>query len=711
MGADRRKVFEGPQLRVEAALSALARARDALAPDLIESVRLNLLTSDFVRIYLQADPMPDQDAAVHKRCIDKIMDTVSEIGEPFSRNRGARSQRLDDNPDLVSGGLILALMSLAPDAENVVQPAGPETLFVLDDAAPEDQVNQAAEIVRRCPMARFGAAETAQKDLVSLVLVRDELDRGSSLSGMIAGEQAVSAPALVRYETQAGSIFLPRDRTFSRETLRDLGLILNAVIPRPPSDEPEEVPLASVMGAYRGEEAGWHTFRCTLPARDARELMDVTESETFPEDGAAWCFQDLRETEASLEALLDTIGNAAPRAGYRLTLHPYSPSVQKGQNLANILERITELEIQAAFLHGMEAPQTVLLRFTRTQLPAMADFIESIPVDVIDAGHVHYAFYTSAGVPEGVHFLMYDPALVLPSRPFLEWDWRNATKDTPIQYWVDPNWARIYGRDVTGVRSKVFTPRNVVLHPTLQSYAPENMDTYLRDLVARRLSSGDQNEPVRALLDDPRCAPGLIFSESTDPDFEVEIDVIDLDSFEPLRQRLDWINDNLLMNDPAFVDQDRIQLIAQALFEGSAAKGLLAEMGAHEEAASREAEAMTSRMTDRLSVLSERFREEFNASVEQAELMTGRIETLASRVADIEAMLVEAEDLNVEAAIYTDSLAPMSADIETYRDEIEATLRATLEEAETYVSTAEKRLTQAHKSVDELVQRLKRVRQ
>ena len=120
---------------------------------------------------------------------------------------------------------------------------------------------------------------------------------------------------------------------------------------------------------------------------------------------------------------------------------------------------------------------------------------------------------------------------------------------------------------------------------------------------------------------------------------------------------------------------------------------------------------MTSRMTDRLSVLSERFREEFNASVEQAELMTGRIETLASRVADIEAMLVEAEDLNVEAAIYTDSLAPMSADIETYRDEIEATLRATLEEAETYVSTAEKRLTQAHKSVDELVQRLKRVRQ
>jgi len=309
-----------------------------------------------------------------------------------------------------------------------------------------------------------------------------------------------------------------------------------------------------------------------------------------------------------------------------------------------------------------------------------------------------------------VHFLMYDPALVLPSRPFSEWNWRKATKDPPVQYWVDPNWARIYGRDAISVRSKVFTPRNVVLHPTLQSYAPKDMDSYLRDLIARRLSSGDQNEPVHALLDDPRRAPGLIFSESTDPDFEVAIDVIDLDSFEPLRQRLDWINDNLLMNDPAFVNQDRIRLIAQSLFEGGAAQKLLHEMSAHEETAGREAEAMVGRLNDRLSVLSERFREEFNASVEQAELMTGRIETLALRIADIEAMLVEAEDLNVEAAIYTDALAPMSADIEIFRDEIEANLRATLEEAEAYVSSAETRLTLAHQSVDELVQRLKRVR-
>jgi len=309
-----------------------------------------------------------------------------------------------------------------------------------------------------------------------------------------------------------------------------------------------------------------------------------------------------------------------------------------------------------------------------------------------------------------VHFLMYDPALVLPSRPFLEWNWRTATQNSPVQYWVDPNWARIYGRDAIGVRSKVFTPQNIVLHPTLQSYAPEDMDTYLRDLIARRLSSGDQNEPVRALLDDPRRAPGLIFSESTDPDFEVEIDVIDLDSFEPLRQRLDWINDNLLMNDPAFVNQDRIRLIAQSLFEGGAAQKLLNEMSAHEETAGREAEAMVSRLTDRLSALSERFREEFNASVEQAELMTGRIEILARRISDIEAMLVEAEDLNVKATIYTDSLAPMSADIEIYRDEIEANLRATLEEAETYVSSADTRLTRAHQSLDELVLRLKRVR-
>jgi chaperonin cofactor prefoldin len=614
-----------------------------------------------------------------------------------------------DTPTVIPGALILALMSLPPDEEEAVQPTGTETLFILDDELPEDQIDKAAEIVRRCPMAKYGTAQTAENQIVSLLLARDDLERGSGLSGLIAGAQTVRSPALVRYNTKAGSVFLPRNRIFSRETLRQLGDILEAVSPEP-ADASDDSASETVLAAYRDQEGCWNTLRCELPTADAEALFEEGGGGTGSESAAEWRFKDLRETEASLKALRETISRLAPRAGYRLTLHPYAPPEGKGQSLARILERIAELEIKASFLRGVEAPHTTLLRFTQAQLPALADFIESVPIADIDSGRVQYAFYASAGEPDGIHFLMYDPALVLTTRPFSEWSWRRDTEDAPIRYWVDPNWTQFYGRVSGGVKSKVFTPHNAVLHPTLHSYAPEDMDAYLRDIVARRLSSGEQNDAVRALLDDSRRAPGLVFTHSTETGFDIEIDVIDLDAFLPLRQRLDWINDNLLMNDPALVDQERMRQIAQSLYEGAAAQALLDEMGAQEEKAGKEAEAMIGRLSAKLDGLTGRFRAEFQASVEQAELMTGRIQTVAQRIAAIEAMLAEAEDLNAEAQIYTEGLAPIVADLEGYREEIEARLREALAEAETFVSSASVRLAMALQSIDTLSAELRRER-
>lgn len=697
------KAYCSPLAPARRVLAALHSSREALRALSAMGARCEVLENKYARLYLPADPSagPWGTPTECNQQVDALMKAFSDEAELFTRRLGAKSTNMENYPSLEVGVLLLLLVCAGQEVEERAEPTGSEKLVFMADGQVENWARDANIVVKRCSMARLEVVANQQEagEMGLVLLLQDDVKRGSALAGLLALEEGTPWDVLCRYDSPAGPIFLPQDLEFSRSSILDTGRILESMQEQE-LEENERPYCIARMG-----DAKW-VFRTDMPTHDAREII----SDDISGERLSWRFLDLKQSDKAEKRLRDAIKMEDPNAGYRLSLHKIGPRIDDAQSLVRIREKISDMEAEAALVRGLRAPQTTLLRFSRAQLPAMADFLSVVRVGDIDAGKILYGFQATADEPGGVHFLHYDPAEIQLERPLREQTWRARTEDNPIRYWVDPHWAPFYTNATARVECRVFTPINTVIHPTLHSFAPEDMDAYIRQLIIRRISLGEFNSTIKELLEDRQRAVGLVFSRSRDEAFDVAVEILDLSCFSPLRQRLDWINDNLLMVDPAFVSEERVSAIAAALFEGRNADDLLKDMGARTEALETMVAESEDQFTASIEGLSKRFAQEFSAAIDHTNGITNHIELLSARLMALEGILVEVHALSTSSEVAGVTLDAIVADLEFRRETFEEGVRAKRRETIEFIEVAEKRLEAAHQMLADLQVRIERAR-
>lgn len=692
--SEKPKAFRTPAIEAQEALSVMAAAADALPVLEAGGMRVQFYEGGYCRLVLPAQPVgrsANADGKQYEAALNSIIEAFNQGPAQFRREAGARSLSIDGLPTPIVAAMEIAMRIIAPGSAREVGTVeraarvGEECLIVLDADDTVKQIEQASMLVRRCPMTRLGVHEEAVSGAAYLVLhLDDDTDRRSTLGGLIAGGGFPAGRVLARYDSSAGPVFLPTDWTLPMAVLRDLGRVLASYTDALENEE------TVAFGAFVDGDVTT-TFRTALPVKDAQTVLG---SET-PTEEIVWRFLDLRESEEAAGRLRSVLADLKPRSGYRLSLHGIRDRVRGNVSLERILEAIAELEVHAALIQGLQSKQLRLLRFSAEQLPAMADFLSRVPIQEIDRGKIRYGFQATAMAPLGLHYLMYDPDELSLERPFPEWEWRERTNDTPIRYWVDPNWARHYGGGTGVVRSVVFTPHGTVLHPTLHSFSAGDMDGYLRALMLERFTGHHHSKALGEMLEDRSRATGFVFDRARDPDFEISVEVLDLESFKPVRQRLDWINDHLLLIDPSVVAPERITLVAESLFEGRVAESLLRETGARSSELKAASDAIDEHFLGQVGNIMKRVESEIVSMGERADDAVRFLEDLSARMVTLET-LMDKEFRNFKSATReADNSDTVAADLETYRETFETRIRDGFEKTDRFVAEAEKRIEKA----------------
>ncbi len=325
-------------------------------------------------------------------------------------------------------------------------------------------------------------------------------------------------------------------------------------------------------------------------------------------------FHDLSRTEDALDNLRSAMEEAKPYIGYRLELRStrHLETAEKERDL--LQEELINLEYKLAYLDSIAQPRPVLLRFTQAQLHVLADVLRSYPQQIIQSGHIKYGFQATENNPEGLHYLLVDPAMAVKNEldPLL-W-WLNPGGQA-VQFRLDPFWARYYHSPDN--KYLLFVPDGAALSPSMHGWNQESMDTYLRDIM-KTWYHGKHGVPVIP------GKPIYIFEGDTGSDADIHISILDHDQFQPLRERLGWLNDNLDIIQ-AVEKEELVREVAQDI-TGQRLAEYFRDKAAEAEAAFEAAAQETgNRIASRLDDMTEILTEEISRVVKEVQKTTGEI--------------------------------------------------------------------------------------
>jgi hypothetical protein len=251
---------------------------------------------------------------------------------------------------------------------------------------------------------------------------------------------------------------------------------------------------------------------------------------------------ELHRLESSVEMeeqLRDAIDQAEPRIGYNLELRHTRFKEPSEDERKRLLDQRVELDYQLAYLDSIAEIRPILLRFTQDQLPAMAAQIRSYPGGVLQNGVIRYGFQATVREPAGLHYLFINPleASQVEIDPLLTWE----NLDTPpIRFWLDPFWAHFYHGQ--GNNCLVFVPDGFALFPSMHEWDVKQMDQYMRDILGVWFHG---HNAISSIPDHPI----YLFHPEKPGSKNIDISVLDLNQFVPLKTQLGWINDNLTILD------------------------------------------------------------------------------------------------------------------------------------------------------------------
>lgn len=258
---------------------------------------------------------------------------------------------------------------------------------------------------------------------------------------------------------------------------------------------------------------------------------------------------DLIADDEHIESLQKNLMTEEAQAGFRLRLIAATYTEHIPQEYQRIRMQMNALDDRRVEIESLWQPQPLLLRFGQNQLEALMDVLRRYrPQDI---AKMLYAFdETESRFTSGVHFLHIDGHIREHGMdPLL---WRDINTLEPIRFWLDPSWARIYNKSNTQIQ--LFVPYGRMLRPMMHSWKPEDMDTYLREMIQIPQEKAYDN-PLYLFDQDPLNEQRLLIS------------VLNFNNFKKLDrpQVIGWMNDNLVALRKLPRDEDGFQQYMQAL--------------------------------------------------------------------------------------------------------------------------------------------------
>lgn len=540
------------------------------------------------------------------------------------------------------------------------EPIGGEALVLVDE--PDQDVAWAVfdALLFHPTAVRVTAGQDAAGRVLHLFHLRDDTLRDSSFAALEASGRLANAVLLAGFAEAGPILFLPAARPPGRRALALFGEVVRASpalfgLPERAVQRGGE-PLLALDD--RGSGAVYSLER--LHFRDKAELYP-------PEVAlAALEIHSLEETPEALERLGQRIRDLVPPVGYELELRRLAPGPADDASLERIREKIAFLEEQASYVAGLGSPRHLLLRFTQHQLAALADALRRFPLPDIDRGLILYGFQASTRAPAGIHYLLIDPASSMMTGPFPESYWRDVTQDQPIAFRIDPFFAFNYA--AAPGPCHVFVPDGHALFPPLHSWNEDGIADYLRAVMSQWFhgQSGVQTIPAR---------PAYLFA----PDGgRVAVEVLDLDAFRPVTERVGWLNHNLLLVDRVSVEE-LIERMASAKKRAALAQEMEMEAARAEDAVAAAAAATSARVSDQLTELAAMMAEEIEEASAHAGQTLNRIGRMHANLDLLDRVLAELEGRQRAIEQAVDTLLDESGLFEKRRDELAGSVASLLE--------------------------------
>ncbi len=390
--------------------------------------------------------------------------------------------------------------------------------------------------------------------------IKDDESRGSSFQSLLDGNYFTSARVLKEYSDGVFSVFLPENLEWKGSVLRPTAegiRLLARFFQEAPllygTDEQKSAP-SNLMAAIIPLEASV-SGATDLKLFDLRALVFVNQSELVFRANDFCKVQVIpiqNDPELVGENLRKAILNADPVVGYPLYLRDtgmrlrYTEVIDQvgyEREIEGIVRQINNLQYRLAFLHSVSEHKPLLMRFTQSQLPALADYLRTLSPRRLAEGSLLYAYHATEQVPEGYHYLFL-PAEILAEADITPlYAWPNLEEKRV--FWLDPFWARYYPEAANNCY--VFVPYEMALFPSMHNWEEQDMDVYLRDML-QMWATEENNATIAADIPMYIFDPVPERASASQAYQDMNIFVLDLRDFSDLKINLPWMNDNLVLH-------------------------------------------------------------------------------------------------------------------------------------------------------------------
>lgn len=409
----------------------------------------------------------------------------------------------------------------------------------------------------------------------------------------------------------------------------------------------------------------------------------------------------------------------SPESGYRLRLEmAHYPEALTDTELKRYDDLYIEQKKQCirltdrlAELKGLKSPgRPILLCFNQSNLEYMAKVLSAYHPN--DLRNVLYAYHSpeelsTTNTGEPLHFL-YVPSDVYRQLNLALLECQKQT-NSKIIFWLDPRWARYY-KDRSKV--EVFVPYGQLLTPPLHSWAIDDMDTYMKNIMGEIIKEDQIQSPIYFFLELPSSGNGI--------DHDISISVLDKAKFSAVvdAENIGWINNNLILNRSLKHEHSRsaindiVNLLRHNAINTTASAKSEESLQIYEEEQARVKGAMVGHMNDML----QQVQDEINTNIINAEGFIKKIIDLNQRLVDMEDLYVTTDTVErqLQAEIKTTRMMIQNVTNKTsdLRKSIEATIENSIKvkrEKEAEITNAVQELLDTHKHLENEIRRLKSI--
>ncbi len=685
---DLRQGFLLPSVEREHSLPFLAHLSTRFTQALAVDLRFRVQRSGQITPFLphwDDEPQAGQDAVVEFR--EFLARSYAEgTGRVHDLSRkAAKTENLERSVPVTDA----AVLTLALSANPKTRERTSQKILLFSESS-ENVAEDLAMAIQRSRHSFVSAFQADGSQQLTVVRLNDASEDGATMDGLRALKQD-SLAILAANETPNGTIWLGEEQALPREVCVVAGEVLSGL------KEANTLPDDHDLVLFKKNEELYYTV---LPRnRDEKPSTDLLQDHA-PRDLMSLRRLEYQPSELALKALADQVVSRRFPVGYRISLRLISASERSEEDIEAIREEIAEREAEIDLIRSLAAPQLCLLRFSDAQLPALIDGLRTMPPETQRMAGLTYASAHSAGHEGPIHYILYDPGKFSLEGRVPEHYWRARTQDTPISYWLDPHAAATLNQ--AGNDPLVFVPKRYRLIPAINGFGGTLSETL-------RLILGNLFVDAAPILNDRNAKPAFLFSPSSEDWAEMDVELLDANSFRPIHLSMKILNDHLLVRSPRIIDREMYRQLVEDLYEGHMAERITSEAACQVSTLNQVWQDAQCEISAIIDSALENVRKEVQSTRAQIRRSYDFLKSARTHVEDLNALITRTRTITGNANKLESQLSALPDTMRLDRYEAISTILSEIQKGNAVIDEAENRLAENMEKLARLKMRLRQL--